>query len=109
MAAEDALVGHDITLVIGTTEVESVQAIAGVTSGDDVVKAEDNTTVEDAFTGVTSSQPGQITLVVAEEQGQELPQLGGAPTQGWRLSRSLSSMKTSWWSDLPRKRPCCSF
>ncbi|MEU3994178.1 phage tail protein [Streptomyces platensis] len=83
MTAENALTGQDLALVIGTTEVASVEAIGGLTVADEVVKVGQSATVEDVFGGVTSDavQPGRITLVVAEGQGQALArQLGEAPT-----------------------------
>ncbi|AZS76133.1 hypothetical protein DDE74_39525 [Streptomyces lydicus] len=93
MTAENALTKQDLALVIGTTEVASVEAIGGLTVADNVVKVGKSTTVEDAFGGVTSEvvQPGQITLVVAEGQGQALAsQLGEAPTTDGEAAQEVT-------------------
>ncbi|WP_328884749.1 hypothetical protein [Streptomyces sp. NBC_00299] len=79
MTAENVQAGQDITLVIGSTEVDSIQTVGEVTLGDEVAKIGEGSMVVDALGGVTSDvvQPGQITLVVAEGQGQVLAsQLG---------------------------------
>ncbi|WP_167828758.1 hypothetical protein [Streptomyces sp. MZ04] len=49
MTAENGLAGQDLTLVIGTTEMGSVETIAEVALGDDAVKIGESTTVDDAF------------------------------------------------------------
>ncbi|MFD7019152.1 phage tail protein [Streptomyces sp. NPDC056670] len=93
MTAENVLAGQDITLVIGSTELDSVQTIAEVGLGDDVAKIGGSTTVEDAFGGVTSDvvQSGQVTLVVAAGQGQELVrQLGEAPAVDGQTGEAVS-------------------
>ncbi|MGY5130025.1 hypothetical protein [Streptomyces nigrescens] len=93
MTAENALTEQDLALVIGTTEVASVEAIGGLTVADNVVKVGKSTTVEDAFGGVTSDavQPGQITLVVAEGQGQALAsELGQAPTTDGEAAQEVT-------------------
>ncbi|MFE3527011.1 hypothetical protein ACFXOD_36655 [Streptomyces sp. NPDC059161] len=93
MAAENVQAGQDISLVIGSTEVESVQRIGEVAVGDDVAKIGESTTVKDAFGSVTSDvvQTGQVTLVVAEGQGLELVrQLGQAPPVDGQTGEAVS-------------------
>ncbi|MDX3326940.1 MULTISPECIES: hypothetical protein [Streptomyces] len=93
MTAENMLAGQDLTLGIGSTEVDSVQAIGEITLADDVVNVGKSTTVEDAFGGVTSDvvQPGQISLVFAEGQAQALvSQLGEAPATDGQAAETVT-------------------